>query len=113
MDYKIERMTTTEQGFQIARVLSYFDQKTYILHNRWGAWYIGDPYEKDKVMRAPETISSELPFDLQAFKNGRGGKITEAAPNVFMKPKPKVNPFIAKAQAAKVNPFITKAKKAT
>jgi len=111
MEYKIERMTTTDSGFQIARVLSYYDQITYTVHNRYGSWFIGDPYEK-AVMRAPETISSELPFDLQAFKNGRGGAKIQDAPtnNIFMKKSAPVNSFIKKVKS-KENPFVAKAAK--
>lgn len=125
MEYKIEKMRSTEAGYQVATVTSFYDQKTYILHNRYGAWFIGDPDEEHSVMRAPETISQSLPFDLQAYKNGSKGRNVEAAPpkpNVFMKKaerpnsfvakaQAKMNPFVAKASATKPNPFIAKAKR--
>ncbi len=122
MEYKIEKMRSTDAGYQVATVTSFYDQKTYTLHNRYGAWFIGDPDEKNSVMRAPETISPSLPFDLQSYKNGSKGRNVEAAPpkqNVFMKKlnpfvakaQTKSNPFVAKAAAAKPNPFIAKAKR--
>ena len=115
MEYKIEKMRSTEAGYQVATVTSFYDQKTYTLHNRYGSWFIGDPSEKHSVMRAPETISPDLPFDLQEYKNKSNGRNVEAAPpkpNVFIKKAAKPNPFVAKAQAKKANLFIAKAKKA-
>jgi hypothetical protein len=93
--FRIEEMHHHRDGFLVATVTSYFDQSEITLHNRFGAWYIGDPDDRLAIMRAPETVSPDLPFFLQTYKNTKG-KVT---------PKP-VNPFITKA--AKKNPMIAK-----
>jgi hypothetical protein len=88
-EFGIESMVRHDKGFFIAEIIDYRTQDRISLHNRWGSWWIGDPFSKSG--RAPETISKDLPFVLQdrlAIIKKELDKITS---NPFATP----NPFLA------------------
>lgn len=63
-EYAVDNVFRHEEGFFIAEVTCYRTQMSFKLHDRWGSWFISDD-PMSHGGRAPETISRNLPFDLQ------------------------------------------------
>lgn len=91
MDYKIVSMTRHSEGFFVGVVLSFHSQREITCHNRYGAWFAGDPDVKGELMR---DLRHDLCAALQARMRDTEKGINKIADNPFVVAANN-NPFMA------------------
>lgn len=96
MDYTIKSMTRHPEGFFVGVVLSYHTQREITCHNRYGAWFAGDPDAKGEPMR---DLRHDLCAVLQARMRDTEKGINKIADNPFVIAAQQSNPFMALAGA--------------
>lgn len=92
MDYKIISMVRHPDGFFVGVVRSNFSQREITCHNRYGAWFAGDPNEKNGAMK---DLRHDLCASLQAKKIEAEKNIGKIADNPFVMAAAQSNPFMS------------------
>ncbi len=90
-EYAVDNVYKDDAGYFVAEVTDYRTQENVVLHNRWGSWLIGEPGGRGG--KAPETISRNLPFDLQERIAVIKKRLDRLTANPFVT-APNDNPFM-------------------
>lgn len=95
MDYSISPMQRHSDGFYFATVKSYISQREITVHNRYGAWFGGDP-DAERGRSTMIDLNHDLCGVLQDRKIRAEKEIAKIASN----------PFVGGQPAAPSNPFM-------